>query len=434
MRFNLIYVICFTMFKFIHAADIHLDSPLYKLDSYEGAPVDEIRQATRRAFKNLVQTAIDEHVDFIIIAGDLYDGDWKDFNTGLYLVSQTGKLREAGISVYITYGNHDAASRITRALRLPDNVHIFPSNEPATFSIHNLHIAIHGMSFAVPAIKEDLSRLYPSPIPGYFNIGVLHTSLSGREGHEPYAPSTLAGLRQKGYDYWALGHVHTKEILCADPPILFPGNIQGRHIREAGPKGCMLVSVDDKGSVDLEFKPLDVTRWAMLNVDSKGAETGYDIIDLFREQLENLLNENPGMPLVVRVIIEGETPAHQEVLSNPEKWNNEIRAAALDTSREMVWVEKIQIRMRAPLSGQNLRERGEAMGELLKLFDELAADPDLLHCLSDELIDLDKKIPKEIKEGPDGIRINDVKWLKELLEQARPMLIQRLMQKKEDLK
>jgi len=419
------------MFKFIHTADIHLDSSLRKLDSYEGAPVDEIREAARKAFNNLVELAISEKVDFIVIAGDLYDGDWKDFNTGLYFVSQTVKLRNAGIFVYIIFGNHDAASKITKSLRLPDNVHTFPSDKPETFLIENLNVAIHGQSFASPSVRKDLSLLYPSPVSGYFNIGLLHTSLSGREGHEPYAPCTLEGLRRLGYDYWALGHVHKKEILCDDPLILFSGNIQGRHIRETGPKGCMLVSVDSMEKPSFEFRSLDVIRWVNLNIDATGAQTSDDILDLFSEDLGNLLNENPGMPLVVRVLIEGETPAHGELFTDIEKWNNEIRGAALDISGEMVWIEKIRIRTHLPLSEQNLKKGEGAMGELAGLFDELGSDSDLLLTLSDELSDLDQKIPREIKEDPDGIIMDDPVWLKEILEQVRPMLFQRLMQKED---
>jgi DNA repair exonuclease SbcCD nuclease subunit len=153
------------MFRFLHAADIHLDSPLHKLDYYEGAPVDELRQATRRALDNLVQTAIRENVSFVLISGDLYDGDWKDYNTGLYFVSQTSKLRDAGIPVYIVAGNHDAAGKISRALRFPESVHLFPSQKPATLRINNIEVAIHGQSFASPAIKKDLSAKYPPPCP-----------------------------------------------------------------------------------------------------------------------------------------------------------------------------------------------------------------------------------------------------------------------------
>ncbi len=424
------------MFKFIHAADIHLDSPLHKLDYYEGAPADEIRKATRRAFDNLVQTAIAEDVNFILIAGDLYDGDWKDYNTGLYLVSQTGKLRDAGISVYIAYGNHDAASKITKTLRLPENVHLFPSDTPFTYlidNIANLNVAVHGQSFAAPAVKKDISLLYPSPLPGYFNIGILHTCASGREGHDPYAPCSLEGLRQKGYDYWALGHVHQREILWDDPPILFSGNIQGRHIRETGPKGCMLITVDESGRSKLEFKPLDVVRWAILKVDSKGVESGYDLIDRFCKELEILLDQSVGLPLIVRVLIEGETTAHSELLTDFDRWSNEIRAAALDASGERVWIEKIKIRTILPPSEQDLQAGDGAIGELVKLFDELASQPELLRGLSDELIDLNKKIPKELKkelnENPDGIGLDDIEWLGSLLEQVRPMLIHRLIQK-----
>ncbi|RLB83259.1 MAG: DNA repair exonuclease [Deltaproteobacteria bacterium] len=419
------------MFKFIHTADIHLDSPLHKLDYYEGAPVDEIRQATRRAFNNLVQTAIAEEVSFILIAGDLYDGDWKDYNTGLYLVSQTSRLRDAGIPVYIVAGNHDAASNITKTLRLPENVHLFPSNQPATHIMDNLNVAIHGQSFATPAIKKDLSLLYPTPLPGYFNVGILHTCASGREGHEPYAPCTVEGLRSKGYDYWALGHVHQYEILSHDPWIVFSGNIQGRHVRETGPKGCVIVTVDDRGCSEIEFKPLDVIRWVMVTVDANGAETSYTVIDRFCNRIETLLDENDGRPLAARVLIQGETPVHRDLLANVDRWSNEIRAAALDTSGHKVWIEKIKFHTRMPVSEKNLQTNDGAIGELVKLFDEFADKPDLLRDLSDELMDLEKKIPKELKQGPDRIRFDDTKWLKSLLAHVRPMLIQRLMQKED---
>jgi DNA repair exonuclease SbcCD nuclease subunit len=389
------------MFKFIHAADIHLDSPLHKLDYYDGAPVDEIRQATRRAFNNLVQTAIAEEVNFILIAGDLYDGDWKDYNTGLYLVSQTIRLRDAGIPVYMVAGNHDAASNITKTLRLPENVHLFPSNQPATHIMESLNVAIHGQSFATPAVKKDLSLLYPTPLPGYFNAGLLHTCASGREGHEPYAPCTLEGLRSKGYDYWALGHVHQHEVLWDDPWIVFSGNIQGRHVRETGPKGCVLVTVDDRGLPKIEFKPLDVIRWVIVTVDSTGAESGYTVIDRFCSRLETILDENEGRPLAARVLIQGETPAHSELLATVDRWSSE----------------------------KDLQISDGAMGELVRLFDELTGKPELLRELSEELIDLEKKIPKELKQGPDGIRFDDMDWIKSLLAHVRPMLIQRLIRK-----
>jgi exonuclease SbcD len=419
----------FNMFKFIHAADVHLDSPLHKLDYYEGAPKDEIRRASRRAFENLVQAAISENVNFIVIAGDLYDGDWKDYNTGLYLVAQTTRLADAGIPVYIVAGNHDAASKITRKLRLPKNVSVFPSNKPATVSLDDLNVAIHGQSFAKPAVKKDLSKNYPDPLPGYFNIGVLHTCASGRQGHEPYAPCSSEGLRSRGYDYWALGHVHQHEILCDEPPIVFSGCIQGRHIRETGPKGCVLVTVDDNSRPTLEFLPMDVIRWTIAEIDANGAENGYDVVDRFRAQLERLMDENGGLPLVVRVLIKGETPAHTQLLTNGIRWCNEIRSAAIDSGSGRIWVEKVKFFTGLPLSEKNIQKKDDAVGALLTLFDEIAASPQEMKALSMELEEIEKKIPKELLESSESMKFKDPDWMEGMLDQVRPMLLQRLMRK-----
>ena len=166
--------------RFIHCADIHLDSPLRGLERYEGAPVEEVRGATRRAFENMVQCALREKVDFVVIAGDLYDGDWPDFNTGLFFAKAMAELGESGIAVYVIRGNHDAASKLTRSLPLPKNVHLFPDKAPGTQTDDNLGLAVHGQSFATAAVLDDLAVNYPQALPGYFNLGVLHTSLTGR--------------------------------------------------------------------------------------------------------------------------------------------------------------------------------------------------------------------------------------------------------------
>jgi len=416
------------LFKFIHAADIHLDSPLVKLDAYEGAPVEEIRGATRRAFENLVRTAVAEAVAFVVIAGDLYDGDWKDYNTGLYLVSQMSRLREAGIPVVAVAGNHDAASTITRSLRLPENVHFFPSDRPGTLRLDHLNVAIHGRSYGTPAVKTDLAQSYPPATSGCFNVGVLHTCATGREGHEPYAPCSLETLRAKGYDYWALGHVHRREVLLDDPLVVFAGNTQGRHARETGPKGCFLVTVDDTGRPTLDFRPLDVVRWEAAMVDASGAESAYGLIDRFRETLPMLLERAPNLLTVLRVTVAGETSAHDEILSDPDRWVHEVRAAAVDEAGERVWIEKVLFRTR-PLGG-GARLDG-AVGELLALMDELSADPASLGRLSSELADLDKKLPRELREGSETWRPGDPDRLKELLAEAKSMLMRRLLHESE---
>ncbi len=190
--------------RFIHAADIHLDSPLVGLSSYQDAPADLLRGATRAAFTNLVSEAIELQVDFMIIAGDLYDGPWKDHNTGIYFSKEIGRLKKANIPVYLLYGNHDAESEMTKQLQLPDNVYGFGTRKCSTFRIEHLKVALHGRSFKDAATYENLVTTYPAPEPGMFNIGVLHTALEGNTVHAPYAPCSLDELHAKGYDYWAL--------------------------------------------------------------------------------------------------------------------------------------------------------------------------------------------------------------------------------------
>jgi DNA repair exonuclease SbcCD nuclease subunit len=285
------------VFKFIHTADIHLDSPLRGLSRYEGAPVESIRGATREAFQGLVQTAIEEEVAFIVIAGDVFDGDWKDYNSGLFFASQMSRLREKGIKVYLLSGNHDAASRITKKLKMPGNVQSFSTRKPETKILKDLGVVLHGQGFARPEINENLAKKYPGAVDGLFNIGVLHTSATGRKGHEPYAACNVETLTSKGYDYWALGHVHKREVLCESPWIVFPGNIQGRHIRETGSKGCTIVNVDSDGAAQIEPLRLDVIRWAQLTVDCTGAETCEDAVQKVRSALEAELANSEGRML-----------------------------------------------------------------------------------------------------------------------------------------
>ncbi|MCP5049968.1 MAG: DNA repair exonuclease, partial [bacterium] len=239
----------------MHTADIHLDSPLHRLEAYEGAPVEEVRQASRRAFENLIDFAVGESVDFVLIAGDLFDGDWKDYNTGLYFIRQVHRLKQADIYVFIISGNHDAAGRMTRVLPYLENVGVFSHKKPETKTLDTLKVAIHGQSFSTSAVTDNMALAYPDPVPGYFNIGLLHTSLNGREGHENYAPCTVEDLKNRGYDYWALGHVHQSEIVSSDPFIVFPGCIQGRHIRETGDKGGVLVTVESGSAPEVLHYP-----------------------------------------------------------------------------------------------------------------------------------------------------------------------------------
>ncbi len=416
-----------SVFQFLHAADVHLDSPLKGLEHYEEAPVDEIRGATRRALANLVRLAIDERVDFVLLAGDLYDGDWKDFKTGRFFVAQMARLRDAAIPVYLIAGNHDAASKITKALRLPENVHKFRHDRPETVRLDALDVAIHGQSYAKAATTDDLSSGYPAALPGLFNIGLLHTSATGREGHAPYAPCTVEGLRAKEYQYWALGHVHKREMLCDDPPILFPGNLQGRHVRESGPKGCTLVSVDHDHRVRAEPRWVDVFRWETCRVDASGIETGDDLLDHVRERLEDLVDRADGRPMAVRVEIVGSTPVHGRVASQPLGWENEIRVLGQDVGSGGVWIEKVRLRTSSPADREEAPSIDGPIAELVALIAEARSDDELLGRLSQPIAPLLDKLPQQLREGEGAIGLNDSEVLREMLGQVEQTLLVELL-------
>ena len=287
--------------KFIHCADVHLDTPLQGLAEYPGAPVNEIRSATRRAFEKLLDAALSEEVDFVIIAGDLYDVGLKSFESALFFNKSMLRLKEAGIDVYLIHGNHDAASKLIKHLRPPSNVHVFRSNEPHTFSIEALRVAVHGQSFATPETIEDLAAHYPPRVPDFFNIGVLHTNLSGISDHANYAPCSLETLKNKGYQYWALGHVHNRQVLCAEPYIIYPGNIQGRHGKEQGEKSCELVTVSETGSIRTEIISTSVVPWVEVEVDASDCQNADEVYDSLRVAFGKLLAEGKERITAMRV-------------------------------------------------------------------------------------------------------------------------------------
>ena len=303
------------MFRFIHAADIHLDSPLRLLERYPDAPAARIRDATRRALENLVQLALAEEVHCLLIAGDLYDGDLDDYSPLLFFSRQMAELRRQGIQVFLIRGNHDAANHMTRSLDLPDNVHLFSENRPETFPLSDFQVAVHGQSFAMREMRENLAVSYPDPVPGWFNIGMLHTSLQGSDRHDTYAPCSLEHLRQRGYDYWALGHIHQRQLMQERRPVvLFPGNIQGRNVNETGPKGCHLIRVNNNEVMANEFHALDIMRWAWIIIDAGGLTQPEEVFEQCQTQLDECIQQSQGRLLAVRVEIKGATPAHANLV------------------------------------------------------------------------------------------------------------------------
>lgn len=386
--------------RFLHAADLHIDSPLRGLNRFEGAPVARLRGATRQALTRLVDLAIDEKVDFVLIAGDLYDRDWQDFHTGLFVREQMVRLGRAGVKVFIVQGNHDAQGVISRQLPWPDNVKVFSSRSAETVRLDDVRVAIHGHSFPDREVPEDLVPGYPMAVPGYLNIGLLHTSLTGAEGHDTYAPTSLDTLRSKGYDYWALGHVHARQVVCDEPRVVYPGNLQGRHARETGPKGCELVSVAG-GKLDTTFVPLDVVRWHQIDVMLNPSHSLDALPQLVGEALRAAVASASGERLhAVRVLLMGESPLHLHEARQPGTLAAAVQAAAQDLIEADVWIEKVQLALRSPVDRGQLAQRTDALGELVRWVDDLAAEPQALMSFAQPVLaDVLDKLPAELRQA-----------------------------------
>ncbi|WP_043145702.1 metallophosphoesterase family protein [Sphingobium xenophagum] len=380
----------------MHAADIHLDSPLRGLSRYEGLPEEDIRGATRAAFDNLIQRALDEEVDFVVIAGDLFDGDWKDMGTGLYFARAMGRLAQADVPVFLLSGNHDAESVLTRSIPWPDNVKLFGTRRPETHVLPEFAVAVHGQSFATPAVTDNLVLAYPDVVEHHFNIGVLHTALAGRQGHAAYAPCSLEDLRSKHYDYWALGHVHEHEVVSEDPYVVFPGNTQGRTIRETGPKGAVIVTVEDAQIVTIEHVELDVLRWAHVEVDCTGATTDA-VASLMRASLLSTWQADAaGLPLVARVSLTGETADVGAFHDGVSSIRDDARAVAASISPDL-FIERVKVLVGPPAQPQQIR----IGDDLSSLIGQAATDPELAALLAEDLAPFMLATQTAIGQSPD---------------------------------
>ncbi len=418
----------------LHAADVHLDSPLQKLDTYDNAPSQRIRRATRVALENMTRLAIDRDVDLVVIAGDLYDGDWTEQNTGLAFVGEAVKLTDAGIPLLVIRGNHDAADLMTSALPLPknpDGSDIFlQTGKPESRFLEDLGIAVHGQSFRSRAEKSNLAAKYPAAAKGMFNLGLLHTGLEGDHQHAHYAPCTPRQLTDHGYDYWALGHIHTRHdhALEGGPPIVFSGNIQGRHIREQGAKGCVLIEIDDRNDCTYQFEPLDVLRWELCEIDATQMEHRDEIMDQFETWLSSNIDECDGRLLIPRVRVHGQSTLHTTLHQSHAALRADLQAISVATGFDQVWLEDVRIRTAMPARQSFPIDFEGPLESLNAVLHDLRTDTSVADTIQSQISGLQKKLPRELKRDDEEATfpLEDQEWLNELIESAAADVLGRI--------
>jgi len=336
--------------RIVHAADIHLDSRLHGLGRLgRDDVVAELRLATRRAFDALVDHCLATEPDALVIAGDLYDGDWTDYATGVHFTERMRDLHDAGVPVVLVRGNHDAESVISRSLQLPSGVHQLSTDKAESVEVGGL--VVHGQGFAKPAVTANLALEYPAPRSGLVNVGVLHTSVKGYDGHEPYAPCSLTDLVGRGYEYFALGHIHQRQVLATgEHTVAFSGNLQGRHPRETGEKGALEVVLSPRGEAQLSFLPFDVARWERLEVDVSEAADYSDVLAAVEAAVDAASTEAGDRPVVARVRLVGSSPL-AGALADRDRLGHEIRPLA---ARHGVVVDTVRSDVAVPVERRRM--------------------------------------------------------------------------------
>ncbi len=368
-------------FSFLHCADVHLGAPVRGLGRLPARLRERLRDAPTEALARLVATAINRDVDAVIVSGDLFDADDRNLRAHAELREQLQHLDEAGIPSFIASGNHDPIGTLSPGVRLPDSTHVFgPEVESVPLLRNGDELArIYGVSYTKSATYENLAAAFPRNPDGDFSIGVLHTNVGDQAGHDPYAPCQLGDLTQTGFDYWALGHVHTRATLHTRAPVVhYPGNPQGLHTREPGARGATLVAIDDGGRVELEPIWTDVARWHRVRTSIDGLEAIDDLIGAFAELSGSIRGCAPNRIHLVRWTLTGSGPLHAE-LSRPATETDLCHllrtAQTIRAEGDPVWLERLDITTSAAHDVERLRRQQDYLGDMLRLAVEIRDAP-----------------------------------------------------------
>ena len=387
-------------FRFVHTADLHLDSPLRSLALRDADLSALIGTATRAALTGIIDLCLAEAVDALLIAGDLYDGNQTSMKTARFLAEQMGRLAQAGIPAFIIRGNHDAVARITRELVFPPSVKVFgPKAETLVLPRADApDVAIHGISFRDPVASDSLLPRFAPALSGHLNIGMLHSSLNGAAGHDPYAPCSLADLQATGFAYWALGHIHGRSAYPGRTTVVMPGMPQGRDSGEAGAKTVTLVTLHDDGTCTLAEHAVALAQFDRLPVPVQGLTDWRDLVAALGTALRSARRDAAAPHLVLRPCLTGATPLVWQISRDLDLLTEQARVLAAEVGT--LWIDKLE----------NLTHAGQGpdlSGPLAALQDQiapLAADPGLIHAGAEAAETLAKFLPRELRSlfGTDG--------------------------------
>lgn len=412
-------------FSFVHAADLHLDSPFSTLAGDNPELKTRLRASTFEAFDNLIRLCLDRRVDFLLVAGDVYDGPERSLSAQIRFRNGLQRLAEAGIRTLVVHGNHDPLEGWSSGLEWPAGTHIF-GPELETVEVRRgkgLLARIQGISYPRREEKRNLARLF-GRTDGTFHIGLLHANAGSDTGHEPYAPCSVTDLIDTRLDYWALGHVHNRRLIHDEQPvILYSGNTQGRNIREQEERGCYVVEVDQDQGIRTAFEAVDVIRWTRKELSIKDLETEQDLLDSLENLCQKISDSQAGRASIVRVTLTGNGSLYR-LLSRPQTIP-QIQESVMEWGAALsppVWIDRIRLKAGPEIDLEAMIGEDDFMGEILRCVRDLRAGEDPLAFFEQDL--------KALYQSPKVRRFLDppsADTLKEWLETARGICLDHLM-------
>ena len=379
--------------RFVHAADLHLDSPFVGVQAVAPDNVSSaLRDATFSAYENIIDLCIDEQVDALLVAGDVYDSADRSLRAQLKFVEGLKRLDQAGIRSFVCHGNHDPLDGWEARLDYPTGSTRFREEAQAVpiFEDDPHRAVVHGISYSKRDVYDNLAQRLGSGGPDAFSIGLVHANAGSDTSHVNYAPCSLDDLVRSGMDYWALGHVHARQVLSKrSPTVVYPGNPQGRHPNEPGARGVYLVEVDDDGDVSLDFRSMDSVRWERAAMDISRLDGEQGLIDGIHQRIDEALKGANGVSVVLRISLVGIGSLHGS-LQQPDLLEHVMEVVNDEWAKrgQFAWCERIVDETTAPFNRDDRIDGSDFMAEVLRTADRAKEDTDLLAHLQDGLSDL----------------------------------------------
>ncbi|MYL51149.1 DNA repair exonuclease [Halobacillus litoralis] len=355
--------------RFIHSADLHIDSLFKTKGHFPEQLLDRLRKSTFEAFDRLIETCINNKVDFLLITGDLYNEEIRSIKAQVHLRRGFERLQEKDIQVYISYGNHDYIEGKTLPIEMPANVHIFQSQNVEFFPFEkegDVLAHIYGFSYETREVRERKAPFFMKLEGADYHIGMLHGSLDTNTDHDVYAPFSLQELKGQEMDYWALGHIHKRSVISTDPPILYPGNIQGRSRKEAGDKGCYLVE-HRSGEWNYQFVPLQSITYVSTTVDDLETTSPEELEEVLEKAKER---EAVGSPVMLTITMVGYAGSIEDI----QEWVQVLNENEDFNSDDWIWIEEVKVESRTTWDEEELMRGSHFTGELLRTISDLSEE------------------------------------------------------------